>query len=89
MMIVDDSSSSMIAQTAVHGGGSCQISLSYDEGTTWKVIHSFVGGCPLNKNLPITFPSDTPAGKGVLFAWTWLNHVSLFLLFRFYFAKRR
>lgn len=40
---------------AVHGGGSCQISLTYETDKTkqkdpanWKVIHSFVGACPTN-----------------------------------------
>jgi hypothetical protein len=41
------------ANTAVHGGGSCQISLTYEtdaaklkDPASWKVIHSMVGGCP-------------------------------------------
>jgi len=43
------------ANTAVHGGGSCQISITYETdpaalkiASNWKVIHSFVGGCPTN-----------------------------------------
>jgi hypothetical protein len=43
------------ANTAVHGGGSCQLSLTYEtdaaklkDPANWKVIQSFVGGCPTN-----------------------------------------
>ncbi|KAI1433517.1 hypothetical protein GGR50DRAFT_499572 [Xylaria sp. CBS 124048] len=36
--------------SAVHGGGSCQVSITYDNPPTknskWKVIHSIEGGCP-------------------------------------------
>jgi hypothetical protein len=41
------------ANTAVHGGGSCQISITYEtdplkvrDPTNWMVIKSYIGGCP-------------------------------------------
>lgn len=74
--------------SAVHGGGSCQISLTTDRQPTknseWKVIKSFEGGCPANAegNLPgndnskfsFDMPEDIEAGKYTL-AWTWFNRI--------------
>ncbi|KAJ5099695.1 hypothetical protein N7532_006696 [Penicillium argentinense] len=74
--------------SAVHGGGSCQISLTTDrqptKDSTWKVIKSFEGGCPANAdaNLPgnddavfhFEMPEDIEAGKYTL-AWTWFNRI--------------
>jgi hypothetical protein len=51
--------------SAVHGGGSCQFSITTDmeptEASQWKVITSAIGGCPSNAtgNLP-----EDPNGHG-------------------------
>ncbi|KAI5236982.1 hypothetical protein E4T42_09293 [Aureobasidium subglaciale] len=39
--------------SAVHGGGSCQLSVTYDypppaDKSKWKVVHSFIGSCPVH-----------------------------------------
>lgn len=79
--------------SATHGGGSCQISITYDKAptksSTFKVIHSIVGGCPIqgvagnngdNANAvdPSTYsfkiPTTLPTGDAIL-AWTWFNKV--------------
>ncbi|EED13456.1 extracellular protein, putative [Talaromyces stipitatus ATCC 10500] len=59
---------------ATHGGGSCQLSLSYDTGKTFTVIQSMEGGCPLTSNYSFTIPSDAPSGQA-LFAWSWFNKI--------------
>ncbi|KAK2748001.1 hypothetical protein FQN57_001592 [Myotisia sp. PD_48] len=61
-----------LAGSATHGGGSCQISLSYDAGASFKVIKSMIGGCPLKQTYKFTIPSDAPAGQALL-AWSWFN----------------
>lgn len=65
-----------VTGNANHDGGSCQASLSYDKGQTFKVIHSYIGGCPAVKggdsSYQFTVPTDAPAGEA-LFAWTWFN----------------
>ncbi|OAX80583.1 hypothetical protein ACJ72_05083 [Emergomyces africanus] len=60
--------------TATHRGGSCQFSLSYDKGKSFKVIKSIIGGCPLPLKYKFKIPSTAPSGEAV-FAWTWFNRI--------------
>ncbi|KAJ6442527.1 extracellular protein [Purpureocillium lavendulum] len=57
-----------------HKGGSCQASVSFDKGRTFKVVHSYIGNCPVmgDSSYQFTLPNDTPAGE-MLFAWSWFN----------------
>ncbi|KNG51246.1 lytic polysaccharide monooxygenase [Stemphylium lycopersici] len=77
--------------TAVHGGGSCQISVTTDKNPTadskWKVIYSIEGGCPASAegnldasgpSLDGAFPFTVPESlpNGELtVAWTWFNKI--------------
>ena len=61
-----------LAGTVTHGGGSCQLSLSYDNAATFTVIKSMIGGCPLSSMYDFTVPPDAPLGHAIL-AWTWQN----------------
>ncbi|RAL02226.1 uncharacterized protein BO80DRAFT_424144 [Aspergillus ibericus CBS 121593] len=60
--------------SATHDGGSCQISLSYDQGENFQVIHSMLGGCPLTESYKFTIPADAPSGDALL-TWTWFNKI--------------
>lgn len=52
-------------------GGSCQLSLNYDQGKTFRVIHSMVRGCPHNDAFGYDFqlPGDT-APDLAIFSWS-------------------
>ncbi|KAL1706820.1 hypothetical protein EV121DRAFT_200645 [Schizophyllum commune] len=65
-----------IEGSANHGGGSCQLSISEDNGASFKVIKSFEGGCPTAgpDKLSVDIPSDVSSGTRV-FAWTWNNQI--------------
>ncbi|GAA5909329.1 hypothetical protein JCM6882_000953 [Rhodosporidiobolus microsporus] len=60
---------------ATHGGGSCQFSVSYDQGKTFAVIHSVMGGCPIQSSYNVPIPASLPSAKSATFAWTWQNKV--------------
>src|SRR6201992_4232436 len=68
--------------TAVHNGGSCQLSLTpgYQPTTNspFKVIYTIEGGCPGTNGQTTTYnfkvPNDVPAGNYSL-AWTWYNNI--------------
>lgn len=64
-----------ITGSAFHNGGSCQALLSYDQGKSWTVIHTWMGNCPVagGGTFPFQVPSDAPTGSAV-FAWSWFNH---------------
>jgi hypothetical protein len=66
-----------ISGGAAHGGGSCQAALSVDGGKTFRVVHSYEGGCPGQgeSSLQFAVPGDTPATEKGVFAWTWFNNM--------------
>ncbi|CAK7203267.1 hypothetical protein SEUCBS139899_005998 [Sporothrix eucalyptigena] len=62
---------------APHGGGSCQVSLSYDRGRSFTVVQSIEGGCPASAgttSINFAIPYDAPQGD-VLLAWSWFNNL--------------
>ncbi|KAF2032301.1 hypothetical protein EK21DRAFT_61354 [Setomelanomma holmii] len=69
--------------TAVHGGGSCQLSVTTDteptENSVFKVIKSIEGGCPgvdgTTNEYQFALPDSIPNGKAT-FAWTWFSKMS-------------
>ncbi|KAK5166608.1 uncharacterized protein LTR77_008151 [Saxophila tyrrhenica] len=63
------------ANTAVHGGGSCQMSVTYEtdpakvkDPKNWYVIYSIEGGCPSNTvgNLDSTYTGPSGSYSGAL-----------------------
>lgn len=66
---------------ARHGGGVCQLSISLDKepnpDSTFKVIQTFYGDCPVATGGGLTFniPKEFPNVERATLAWTWLNHI--------------
>jgi hypothetical protein len=81
-MKVGDSQTISFAGTAVHSGGSCQLSLTPGFRPTvdsdFKVILSIEGGCPgLNgqtTSYDYKIPEEVPNGN-YSFGWTWYNNI--------------
>ncbi len=62
-----------IAGSATHGGGSCQLSMSYDLGKSWNVIFSQIGGCLIDgMTTSVVIPPEAPSGEALL-SWSWFN----------------
>ena len=81
-MKVGDSQTIAFSGTAVHNGGSCQLSLTpgYKPTTSsqFKVILSIEGGCPGLNGQTTTYdykiPEEVPNGN-YTFGWTWYNNI--------------
>ncbi|KAI8318883.1 hypothetical protein GQ54DRAFT_306709 [Martensiomyces pterosporus] len=70
---------------AIHSGGNCEFSISYDNGKTFAVVHQelrycFLGAKPASLTntatvLSYTFnlPADLPSSDKAVFAWSWVN----------------
>ncbi|KAJ2484937.1 hypothetical protein IWW37_006072 [Coemansia sp. RSA 2050] len=70
---------------AIHSGGNCEFSMSYDNGKTFAVIHRELRYCFLGSKpgsltntanvLSYTFnlPADLPSSDKAVFAWSWVN----------------
>ncbi|KAJ2708923.1 hypothetical protein H4R19_004504 [Coemansia spiralis] len=70
---------------AIHSGGHCEFSMSYDGGNTFAVIHKelqycFLGAKPSSLTntasileYTINLPRDLPSSDKAVFAWTWVN----------------
>lgn len=53
-------------------GGSCQVSISYDNATTFKVLKSIIGNCPTQNSTTFTvfIPYDAPCSESAIIAFT-------------------
>jgi hypothetical protein len=81
-MAVGEKQSLSFEGSAVHGGGSCQLSVTTDTEPTkdsvFKVIKSMEGGCPGvqgPEEFDFELPDSIPNGKAT-FAWTWFAKLS-------------
>jgi hypothetical protein len=69
---------------AAHGGGSCQVSFSFDQASSWTVIQSWEGNCPrvrkgqegqitntydVNQDYTFTVPKGLPTCERMIASW--------------------
>ena len=60
--------------TAVHGGGHCQLGVSYDD-KTFVVLQTVIGNCLLDtKSYSFDLPRNSKGGGMTIF-WTWINRI--------------
>lgn len=59
-----------------HGGGHCQISLSYND-RDFVSIYTVMGNCFTGSGLvfPVTLPATAPACDRCTLAWSWVNAI--------------
>ncbi|KAF2270981.1 hypothetical protein CC78DRAFT_538680 [Lojkania enalia] len=81
-MAVGEEQTLKLAGSAIHGGGSCQLSVTTDmnptENSKFKVIMSMEGNCPSdqgNDHFKFKIPDSIPNGQAT-FAWTWFSRLS-------------
>lgn len=71
-MVIGEIQTLSFKGSAVHGGGSCQVSLTKDMQPTidsdWFAIRSFEGGCPAS--IPGNYPSDPESREAPDFEYT-------------------
>ncbi|KAF9425258.1 hypothetical protein BGZ94_007693 [Podila epigama] len=64
---------------ARHGGGTCEFSLSYDGGKTFRLIGRYTKSCPdAYYQWPVRIPKDVPScttKNKCLFVWSWTANV--------------
>ncbi|KAG0212192.1 hypothetical protein BGX28_006738 [Mortierella sp. GBA30] len=72
------SSSKQFSQ-ARHGGGTCEFSLSYDGGKTFRLIGRYTRTCPdAYYQWPVRIPKNVPSCTGknkCLFVWSWTANI--------------
>jgi hypothetical protein len=61
---------------AVHGGGHCQFSMSYDGGKTFVVLKDVMDTCMIDSlQYSVPIPENAPSSDHAIFAWSWINAI--------------